>query len=291
VVRCVHCGSPKIQRVGAETAEMGSFEAWGARQVGALLAAANAGTLVTTSLDVRSHNVAVSSKLPEVGGITHLGLNLRLGRTTTCGWQNNGRRIALGLAVRWAWLIGVDLPVLFSRKLGASELRFTPLPGDLTGPRQGRAARRPSVPEDSAALYLSVLRLSSKNPFLAPTVPELVRETGVHVKHPAFKEPSFLRLLGRLRAKTRRFRKKERLWREFCDIHQAASKVLLTGKRLSRRRVAKEMKCPGSFRGALSQRYLDWFKDRHCGQKKSCPKPMRPPVEIRAYWTLRNQGG
>jgi hypothetical protein len=121
------------------------------------LAAADEGLLIRSNIDVRTHNLRVSSELPEIGGITKLAIALHLGRTTTCGWQTQGRKMALDLALRWSWLVGVDLPGLFSGKIKPEELSIRPLPDSLDMPRKRIAPKRPSVPLDSSALYLAYL--------------------------------------------------------------------------------------------------------------------------------------
>ena len=156
IVRCVHCGNPRTKRIVCCAAEEpDSYNVWGARQVGLLLAAADEGLLIRSNIDVRTHNLRVSSELPEIGGITKLAIALHLGRTTTCGWQTQGRKMALDLALRWSWLVGVDLPGLFSGKIKPEELSIRPLPDSLDMPRKRIAPKRPSVPLDSSALYLA----------------------------------------------------------------------------------------------------------------------------------------
>jgi len=186
-------------------------------------------------------------------------------------------------AVKWAWLVGVDLPRLFSTKLVVEDLTFTPLP-DATKEQKKKDRNKP-VPPDSTGLYLAALKLSTANPFIAPRLGELVRQAGIHFKHPALKETQFIRLMNRLRNYERHFVHKERVWREVADVHSAALKVLAQSGRLTRRRVGSEMARPGSFCRPLARAYLKWFKKRIRNAKLPLG-PKRVPFDVRAYWNF-----
>ncbi|MBK9989357.1 MAG: hypothetical protein IPP19_01140 [Verrucomicrobia bacterium] len=192
-------------------------------------------------------------------------------------------------ALRWSWIVGVDLPRLFSAKLSPKDFVLNPLPEKNRDTR--KRPRNPAVAVDSTALFLAALKLSAYNPFIAPRRPELVNESGVNLKHPAFKERYFVRLMRRLRDRERLFKHKELVWREVMGVHNAALKIASRGKRLTRLSVSQEMaKNPGCIGGTVARSYLDWLKKR----SKASNLPIglkRVPFDVRAYWCLMQKSG
>ncbi|MFT3783673.1 MAG: hypothetical protein QM790_16800 [Nibricoccus sp.] len=283
VAHCTHCGHPKHVRQDSEIALPDDFNSWCAGQVEKLLAAAGQGALETTSSDIRGHNLRASASLPGIGGITGLSGKLVVGRNTAWCWLHEDRDMPLVAALKWAWVVGVDATELFSKKLTVDELVYRPLPDPIKVRK--KKTRNASVPPNSTLLYLTALKLAATNPFIAPRVDELVKQSGVHLKHPAFKDPQFVRLMQRLRNHERNFLHKERVWREVLDVHNAALKVIARGSRVTRRRVGSEMTKPGCFCGPLARAYLKWFKKRTQNAKLPLG-PKRIPVDVRAYWDL-----
>lgn len=289
VTHCDHCGHSKL--IPSEAPEPNDtatdFELWQSQQIADLLDGITRGELVLRESEPRTHNLKLSSLIPEVRGVTGLARELGLGRSTPWGWLHQGRTIQLKSAVRWAWLTGTTLRQLFFERLSADTLKFRPLP-PLIVSRRSRP-HRPSVPVRSTALYLTALRLASVNPFLAPKVPALEQASGVHVKHPAFRDVHFVRLMGTLRDKERRFLHKERVWREISDVHAAAVKVAGQHRKTSRHRVASEMAKPGSFGGLIARSYLQWFNARLTAGDRRILLPKKVPLDVRAYWDLQRE--
>jgi hypothetical protein len=108
------------------------FAYWSSKQVGELLRWASQGDLETRHIDVRNHNLRLSSQLPEIGGVTCLSTKLGLAKATARFWIRYEKRMPMDSALKWAWTVGVELPRLFSVKLTANEIRFRPLPEELS---------------------------------------------------------------------------------------------------------------------------------------------------------------
>ena len=117
-----------------------------------------------------------------------------------------------------------------------------------------------------------------------------MKASGVHLKHDAFKDVHFIRLIGALREKERVFLHKERVWREVGNVHAAAIKVATKKLPLGRHRVAAEMAKPGCFGGNLARDYLRWLKHRLAAGDTRVLTPKRVPLDVRAYWDLQKQG-
>ena len=109
-------------------------------------------------------------------------------------------------------------------------------------------------------------------------VGDLEEASGTHVKHLAFRDPLFLRLIARLRENERRFLKKERIWRTVGDVHAAAIKAISANKRLVSGSVRMFMENPGSLNGPLGRSYLRWMK-RRC--QEGDQSVLRPKCELR----------
>lgn len=289
VLHCDHCGCKKSAAPVAEPESNvpDDFGVWQSRQIEDLLGAASGGELVSRELAPRAHNIKVSASLPEIRGVTGLARELGLGRSTPWGWLNEDRTIRLGSAVRWAWITGTDLRQLFFEKLPQPRLKFRPLPTAVLS--RHKRPHRPSVAVGSTALYLAALKLSAANPFIAPKRTALVEASGVHLKHAAFKDVHFVRLIGALRERERVFLRKERVWREITNVHAAAIKVASTRRSMSRQRVAAEMAKPGCFGGTLARDYLRWLKTRLTAGDTSVLRPKKAPLDVRAYWDLQGR--
>lgn len=282
ILLCVHCGASKSEGIATQGCD--EFGAWTTTQAGLLIETARTGQLVSTNIDVRSHNLRITTELNGIGGITGLAKHLRTGRTTPWSWLNEDRAMPLEMAARWAWLVGASIPELFSRKLDLDELNFRGLPESFV--QSPKATRNKSVPHDSPKLYLTALQLHAANPFVAPRTWDLVRNSGVHLKHPAFREIHFRRLMRGMRNRERVFRHKERVWREICDVHSASIRVANRGDRLGRHRVGAEMVKPGHFGGDLARKYLRWFKARLSAGDRTVLEPKIVPADVRAFWSL-----
>lgn len=243
------------------------------------------GDLETRHMDVRTHNLKLSSQVPEINGITCLSTKLGVGRTTAHSWLNEGRSMPLDSALKWAWIVGTDLSRLFSAKLEAAELSYRALPEYLA--QRSRPMRRPPVSNDSTALYLATLKLSAANPFMAPRVRDLEEASATHEKHPAWKDPQFMRLITQLREKERRFLKKEHVWRIVGDVHAAAIKVISIDKSPGQLTLRPYMRSPGSLCGITARSYIKWLKRRYRAGDHSVLRPKRIPVDVRAYWSLQ----
>jgi len=287
ILRCVHCGHPKIHTAKAsQPSDLPEdiFGRWASGEVAVWLHAAACGELAKANIGIRSLNFSLCANMPGINGITCLSQRLGAGRTTARDWLKNNRGIPLKFALRWSWLCGVGLSRLCTVVLSSQDLCYRSLPSALTNREQ--IIRKAPVPADSAALYLAVLKLSAANPFMAPRLNALTAESGVHFKHPAFKEPHYLKLIHRLREQERVFSSKERIWREVGEVHAAAIKVVECGHRLSRNRVGREMERPGCFCGHLARSYLAWFKKRFRNGDESILKPKQIPLDVRAYWSF-----
>ncbi len=192
ILKCICCGSSRNIFSDPEFWESSpnedDFSYWSSKQVGEMLRWASRGDLETRHIDVRNHNLQLSSKVPGVNGITCLSTKLGNGRTTAGTWVQHGRSMPLDSALKWAWLVGADLPRLFSVKLKASNLSFRPLPEPLG--QRTRPMRRPPVSKDTTVLYAATLKLSAANPFVAPRIRDLEEASGTHCEHPAWKDPS-----------------------------------------------------------------------------------------------------
>jgi len=289
VTQCDHCGRSKLD--ASETPDVSNdsseFELWQSAQIADLLDGITKGELAFRKAEPRTHNLKLSALLPEVRGVTGLARELGLGRSTPWGWLNQGRTIPLKSAARWAWVTGTCLRQLFFDRLLPDNLKFRPLPPSIVSRRS--RPHRPAVSRDSTTLYLTALRMASENPFLAPKVPALEKASGVHLKHPAFKDVHFVRLMTLLRNKERRFLRKERVWREVSDVHAAAVKISGQHQRMSRRRVASAMTNPGSFGGPIARSYLRWFSARLAACDTGVLQPKQVPLDVRAYWDLQRE--
>ena len=290
ILNCSHCGELKTRVPPAcnlvQSTEDDNYRRWFSGQIRLLLQAAQSGSLESRHLDVRDHNLRLMSALPEIGGITRLANQLGLGRATAWCWINEGRTMPLHAGACCAWLAGVDLPRLFSKKLSLGDVRYRPLPQ--TSAPATKRVRRASAPTDTTSLYLTALRLAAVNPFQAPRISELENGSGVHSCHPAYQDIFFRGLIERLRENERIFRKRERVWREICDVHVAAAKVVARGGRLTRARVGAEMRKPGCFGGPLARDYLKWVKRRLKAGRGEVLDAKRVPLDVRAYWSLEN---
>lgn len=289
VTHCDHCGGSKLllpETPDTDDASTG-FELWQSQQIADLLGGISEGELALRASEPRRHNLQLSALMPEVRGVTGLARELGLGRSTPWGWLHKGRTIQLKSAARWAWVTSTTLRQLFFERLSADTPKFQPLPPSIVSRRS--RPHRPSVPMDSTALYLTALRLASVNPFLAPKVPALEEGSGVHVKHPAFKDVHFVRLMSTFRDRERRFLHKERVWREISDVHAAAVKVAGQRRTVSRHRVAAAMAKPGSFGGLIARSYLQWFNARIAAGDSRVLQPKQVPLDVRAYWDLQRE--
>jgi hypothetical protein len=133
---------------------------------------------------------------------------------------------------------------------------------------------------------LATLKLAAANPFMAPRRSELAVISGVHLKHPAFKDAHNKKLIHRLRERESIFFRKELIWREVSQVHVAAIKVVKSGCRLSRSRVGREMEKPGCFCGHLARAYLSRFKYRLKQGEEHLLQPKQSPLDVRAYWSF-----
>jgi len=287
ILKCMWCGSPRNIFSDPELGiipQNDDFAYWSSKQTGELLRWASRGELETRHIDVRTHNLRLSSQIPGIGGVVSLSTKLGLGRSTARTWIGQGGRMPLDSALKWAWIVGAELPRLFSEKLTLSELRFRPLPEELT--RRTKPKRRTPVPNDTTALYLSTLKLSAANPFLAPRVRDLELASGTHAKHPSWKDAEFVRLIALLREKERRFLKKELVWRIVGDVNAAAIKAISINRRPGQGAVRPHMNSPGSLSGATARSYIKWLKRRYRTGDQSVLRPKRIPVDVRAFWSL-----
>jgi hypothetical protein len=287
ILRCVHCGHPK-SHLGKppEPSDLPEdvFGRWASGEVAEWLHAARCGELAKANIGIRTLNFDLCASMPEINGITCLSERIGAGRTTARDWMKNNRGIPLKMALRWSWLCGVGLQSLFTAVLSLQDFRYRPLPSALIN--RAQITRNAPVPADSTALYLAALKLSAANPFRAPRLNALTAGSGVHFKHPAFKEPHYLKLIHRLRERERIFFRKERIWREVSEVHAAAIKVVEGGHRLGRNRVGREMERPGCFCGHLARAYLSWFKKRFRNGDESVLRPKEIPLDVRAYWSF-----
>jgi hypothetical protein len=286
--RCVYCGLPKCERgiqLSKSDRAKDIFGRWASGEVAKLLQAVSDSGLSNAHIDIRNHNLDLSSKIPDISGITCLSLQLGAGRNTARDWLKNNRGIPLKEALRWSWLSGVGLTRLLTVKLTDQDLNYRPLPPEIL--TREKTVRKSPVPVDSPALYLATLKLAAANPFKAPRRSALTAISGVHVKHPAFKDSQYLKLIHRLRERERIFFRKERVWREVSEVHAAAIKVVKCEHRLSRSRVGREMEKPGCFCGHLARAYLAWFKKRLKQGDESLLQPKQIPVDVRAYWNFK----
>jgi|GEM_PF-3221588 len=286
VFRCVGCGVNKDVQKEAALGE-DEFGLWLSCQIVTLMDYAHDGRLVRDSFDTFAHNIRCVGAHPEVGSITRLGDRLGCGRNTALTWIARKRAITMMQAGKLAWAAGVPLCDLYSRELRTDELRIRNLPESLSSRKV--KPRLAAVPQDSPQLYLTALRMSSQNPFQAPLNRDLVRESGVHLRHPAFSHRQFRLLMGRLRFRERIFYRRERVWREICDVHNSAAKVAQSTQPLTRRRVASGMIKPGRLKGTLARAYLDWFIARHRAEDGSILSPKLAPLDVRAFWSLQSE--
>jgi hypothetical protein len=285
---CWSCGASRIagqQRPDLE--EVAEFEFWSAKQIHGLFAVVDDLVPENVSPKLWSRNVQTIADNSEIGGITCLGKILHAGRTSARSWSCSGIGATLPNALRLAWVAGVDLSRLFITELEAHDLRFRPLPE--AGPRFLRRPRRPIAPCDTPVLYLATLRCAGRTPFGVPTVAELERESGVHRKHPAFREAAFLRLISSARERAAKFQRKERVWRDVCDIHQAALAVVAESKRPTARNVGGRMRTPATLVGLRARRYLAWLRRRWKAQEPGALLPKIVPMDVRAFWAMQEQ--
>ena len=287
ILKCVCCGTvrfPSGSPVPPLEGHGDRFENWASKQTLNLICRASENGLETRHIDVRNHNLRLSTKIEGMAGVTGLSTRLGIGRTTVRSWIKHCGRAPLDSALRWAWVVDADVAVLFSRKLQPSELSFRLLPAEKA--KRTRPQRRKPLATDSEALYLATLRLAAANPFRAPRIQDLKQSSGAHEKHQTFRDPHDLRLIRRLRKNERVFRMKERVWRIVTDVHSASIKASTIKKRLGQGSLRSFMNAPGAFSGPLARSYLRWLKRRYKAGDASVRAPKRVPVDVRAYWSL-----
>ena len=283
---CWSCGASRTAaQVPVRPDEILEFELWSAEQINRLFAVVADVSLGRASPKLWPRNVQTIADIPEVGGITCLGKTLNASRTSAWSWANDGIGATLPYALRLAWVAGVDLHRLFTTELVADDLHFRPLPEAGASPQRRR--RRPVLPADTPELYLATLRCAGTLPFGVPTVTQLERESGVHRKHPAFREAAFLRLIRSARERAAKFQRKERVWRDVCDIHQAALAVVGDNKRPTARNVGSRMHTPGTLVGLRARRYLAWLRRRWKAQEPGALLPKIVPMDVRAFWAMQ----
>lgn len=285
---CWSCGASRTAaQMPVRPDEISEFELWSAEQINRLFAAVADVAHGRVSPKLWPRNVQTIAAIPEIGGITCLGKILKASRTSAWSWANDGIGATLPYALRLAWVAGVGLHRLFTTELVADDLHFRSLP-EVDANTQ-RRHRRPAVPADTPELYLATLRCAGTIPFGVPTVAQLERESGVHCKHPAFREAAFLRLIRSARERAARFQRKERVWRDVCDIHQAALAVVAESKRPTSRNVGGRMRTPATLVGLRARRYLAWFRRRWKAQEPGALLPKKVPMDVRAFWAMQER--
>lgn len=285
---CWSCGASRVaDQSVARTDKISEFELWSARQINRIFAAVAEVAPGHANSKLWPRNVQTIAGIPEIRGITCLGKMLHASRTAAWSWANDGIGATLPYALRLAWVAGVDLHRLFTTELFADELHFQSLPEE--GARPQRRRRRPVLPADTPELYLATLRCAGTVPFGVPTVAQLELASGIHCKHPAFREAAFLRLIRACRERAAKFQRKERVWRDVCDIHQAALAVVAESKRPTARNVGGRMRTPATLVGLRARRYLAWFRRRWKAQEPGALLPKKVPMDVRAFWAMQER--
>lgn len=288
LLHCDHCGARKlIPSINTEAESGDDFGLWQSRQIEKLLEAVATGSMVPIDATIRDHNLNVSADHRDIRGVTGLARELRHARSTPWAWINDHRRMPLSSVARWAWITTIDISQLLRSKISPEQILYRPLPRVFRGITR---RRRTAVPSNSTALYLATLKLAGEAPFTAPTIATICDAAGVHVKHEGFRDVHFVRLLSSLRQISENIQHKALVWQVITDIHTAALEVVALGLPLGRRRVAARMKTPGCLDGKKARNYLRWFKRRHSCGDEAVLQPKKIPLDVRAYWALREQG-
>ena len=284
IVRCSRCGHLKAgTHLGNSAPDLGMFEVWCSREARKFLHETLDGKMARAEDGVHLHNLSIS--VQKCGsGMTGLSRSLKLGGTTVRSWFVDGRCMPLGTALRWGWMSGVGLAPLFSVKLSNDSIIHRELSSKII-PREIPKREIPISGGDTL-LYLTALKQSAGNPFVAPRKVALSAESGIHMQHAAFSHPAFRKLMKRLKEKERLFSKKERVWREINEVHNAAIRVVENGRNLSRRQVSAEMNKPGIFCGPLARAYFNWLKKRVEQNASEILQKKKIPMEIQVYWEL-----
>jgi hypothetical protein len=152
----------------------------------------------------------------------------------------------------WSWVTGCSAVNLLSRRIERAEVCLRPLPSGVSQ----KTPRKAPVPPDSTILYRTVLQLGAENPFRAPRLQQLEQQAGVHLKHPAFQDPQYQRLIQKLRRQERVFTEKVRIWKEVSEIHAAVLELVTAGKRWGRSSVAASMSSKPNGRHPIGSRLL-----------------------------------
>jgi len=280
---CVECGVFKSQK-RKEPEKNGTPEMALAVHVSteltAMLEAASNGVIGKDSRDIRDHNLRVCASIETVGGVTGLSKLMGRSRRTCLGWLEKHEARMVDIAA-WSWVTSCSAVNLLSRRIERSEVCLRPLPSGVSQ----KAPRKTPVPPDSTILYRTVLQLGAENPFRAPRLQQLEQRAGVHLKHPAFQDPQYQRLIQRLRRQERVFTEKVRIWREVTEIHVAVLELVAAGKRWGRSSVAASMRSnPGRFGCKLARGYLNWMRTQVKRGNQGVLKPKKIPLDVRAYW-------